>query len=96
MWCDFVAAGIGGRTIAEAKEVLSLNELRIWIEYRSRGLLTTARTHDIASATVARAFAGGKLSDFMRLKPVEEERPQGVSPAEAMRLLGGQIAKRKK
>lgn len=92
-----MAAGIGGRTIAEAKARMSLKELRIWNEYRARGFLITARTHDLASAMVARSMAGGKLTDYTLIKPLETEAPapQAVSPQMAMALLGGTVAKRR-
>lgn len=77
---------------------MSTAELRIWNEYRARGFLITARTHDYAAATVARSFAGGKLSDYMLLKPSAPDAPisgRPLSPAQAMALLGGKIAKRR-
>lgn len=93
-----MAAGIGGRTIAEAKSRLSLKELRVWNEYRARGFLITARTHDLAAAMVARSMAGGKLTDYTLIKPLEEPAParaEPLTPQQAMMLLGGTVAKRK-
>ncbi|PKH20234.1 phage tail protein [Enterobacterales bacterium CwR94] len=36
MWCELVLNGIGGRTVAEAKERLSLSEFQMWVEYRNK------------------------------------------------------------
>ena len=35
-WHELVRAGIGGHTISEAKERMSLAEAEDWLEYRSR------------------------------------------------------------
>ncbi|MEE9955102.1 phage tail protein [Enterobacter quasihormaechei] len=36
MWCELVLNGIGGRTIAEAKERLSFREFQQWVQYRQK------------------------------------------------------------
>ncbi|EEP9257290.1 phage tail protein [Salmonella enterica] len=36
MWCELVLNGIGGRTIAEAKERLSFLEFQQWLQYRHK------------------------------------------------------------
>ncbi|RTY47437.1 phage tail protein [Enterobacter hormaechei subsp. steigerwaltii] len=36
MWCELVLNGIGGRTIAEAKERLSFCEFQQWVQYRQK------------------------------------------------------------
>ena len=36
MWCELVINGIGGRTIAEAQEAMSLSEYRLWMKYRQK------------------------------------------------------------
>lgn len=90
-----MAAGVGGRTVAEAKRNIDIRELRGWEEYRARGFLLTARTVDYASANVARSFAGGKLTDYTLIRDIEtpqEDAP--ISITDAMALLGGSIRKR--
>lgn len=90
-----MAAGVGGRTVAEAKRNISLEELRGWEEYRARGFLLTARTVDYAAAQIARSFAGGKLSDYTLLRDLEKPAPDApVTIAAAMAMLGGTIRKR--
>lgn len=90
-----MAAGIGGRTIREAKNRIDIDELRVWAQYRARGFLLTARTVDTAAAQVARAFAGGKLSDYMLLRDIEKPAAnEPVTIPAAMAMLGGTIRKR--
>lgn len=89
MWCDFVAAGIGGRTIAEAKRNMTLHELHLWKQYRHKGLLITARTQEIAAARIVQAVVGGgSLYDYIPDRC--EDRP-GPSVEQAMALLGGTL-----
>lgn len=35
-WCELVMNGIGGRTIAEAQERMSLREFQVWVKYRNK------------------------------------------------------------
>lgn len=88
MWCDFVAAGIGGRTIAEAKRNMTLHELHLWRQYWAKGLVITARTQEIAAARVAQAMAGGAMVDYL---PDRGEQRPGPTVEQAMAMLGGTL-----
>lgn len=78
-------AGVGGRTIAEAKQNLSVEEFHRWKAYRGmRGSLNVGRRLEIGLGQLCALYAqahGSKLSsyDFM---PHEEE-PE-ITLAEAM------------
>jgi hypothetical protein len=89
-----VAAGIGGRSVAEAKLSIDLQELRLWSEYRARGFLLTARTVDTAACVVARAFAGGKLENYSRIANITPEVAPVTDWQSAMAIMGGTIKKR--
>lgn len=79
--------GIGGRTIAEAKERISLVEFRQWLDYRrQRGPLSIARRIDRGFAMLAALTAnlgtkkgGFQLADFL---PYEtDEKPISLEDA---------------
>ncbi|WP_054889159.1 MULTISPECIES: phage tail assembly protein T [Pseudomonas] len=80
--------GIGGRTIAEAKERLSLQEFRSWEKFRNRrGSLHLGMRIERGSALLATLYAnthtkdgGYKVYDFM---PHESE--PAMTLEEAMR-----------
>lgn len=65
--------GVGGRTIAEAQECLSLQEFRQWVAYRKkRGPLSIMRRADRGFAMLCALLAnlntkrgGFKLADFL-------------------------------
>lgn len=83
-----MAAGIGGRTIAEAKRKVTLHELHLWRQYLAKGLLITARSQEIAAARVVQALRGGALVDHI---PDRGEEQPGASIEQAMALLGGTL-----
>lgn len=80
--------GIGGRTIAEAQEVLSYTEFRIWLAYRQkRGTLNLGMRVERGSALLATLYANAhrgkdvepfKLYDFA---PHHEEPPVTIEQA---------------
>ncbi|MNV52761.1 hypothetical protein D3C71_1448700 [compost metagenome] len=67
--------GVGGRTIAEAKECISDVEYHAWLQYRRRhGSLNVGLRVETAAALVAfmvHQSAGGKL-DYDAFFPVRE------------------------
>ncbi|WP_154899580.1 phage tail assembly protein T [Serratia ficaria] len=57
-WCELVLNGIGGRTVAEAQERLSLSEFRLWMKYRSKyGSLNPMMRTEWGAALVASTIA---------------------------------------
>lgn len=68
MWCELVLNGIGGTTIAAAKEALSCDELDIWRQYRQRhGSLNLGLRIEQGAALTAYCANGrqGDLADYM-------------------------------
>lgn len=52
-WCELVLNGIGGRTIAEAKERISYLEYLQWIRFRNkRGSLNSGFRVELAAAEI--------------------------------------------
>lgn len=80
-------AGVGGRTIAEAKQVLSYREVQQWMAYiRKRGTVAMQRRMEWPLGVVAmylNRLGGGKaeMADFM---PYASEEDKEISLAEAM------------
>lgn len=90
--------GIGGRTIAEAKEIIGVDEFAQWVEFRAlRGSLNVGRRIEQAVAMVAyqiHAGNGGKknLSDFMPHEKVvdsSEDDEEELTPEMLMKMFGG-------
>lgn len=83
-------AGVGGRTIAEAKNNLSLEEYRTFLAYREKyGTLAVQRRIEASKAVIASAIfnaQGGKTTpyDF-----TQWEKQPVYSGAEALRRLFG-------
>jgi len=85
-----VLNGIGGRSIAEARECLSIREFQLWSVYRAkRGSLNVAGRMDAAAGMLAALFvnsnrkpgtAAFKSTDFM---PHVDAQP--ISLEEAMK-----------
>lgn len=74
-----VLSGIGGNTIAKAKESVSIQEFNAWVAYRKkRGTFNVTRRIDIAMARMAAIYINSKVDsskhcsiyDFL---PYEEE-----------------------
>ena len=86
MWCELVMHGIGGCTIAEAKERISYPEDLTWLKYRAkRGTLNTGMRVERGAALLATLYAnahskngGHRLHDFM---PHEDEPPLSLDQA---------------
>lgn len=81
--------GIGGRTIAEAKEFMSLSEYWVWVKYRAKyGSLNSMMRTEWAAALISSMIANvnrGKDTQPFRITdfaPHIDERP--VSLDEAM------------
>lgn len=92
-----MAANIGGRTIAEAKRNLTLHELHTWKQYRAKGLLVTARTHERGAALVAWKLAGGDFYDYLPQREGEgKPAPKPATIAQAMAAFGGTVVDRSK
>ena len=72
MWCELVMHGIGGRTIAEAKERISYPEYLTWLKYRRRrGSLNAGLRVEHGTALLAMLYAnahskngGYRMHDF--------------------------------
>ena len=78
MWCELVLNGIGGHTIAAAKENMSQAEFDLWIQYRKRhgSLNLGLRIEQGAGVTAYFTNQGkGQISDDLpqRSPPAEEE-----------------------
>lgn len=86
MWCELVMHGIGGRTIAEAKERISYPEYLTWLKYRlRRGSLNTGMRVEYGAAMLATLYAnshsknsGHQLHDFA---PYHDEPPLDLERA---------------
>lgn len=89
-----MAAGIGGPTIAEAKRKITLYELHTWRQYRAKGLLVTAHTHEHAAALIALKLAGGKLADYLPKRDGPSAPPEAATIPQAMAALGGVVVQR--
>ncbi|MGK0663645.1 phage tail assembly protein T [Serratia marcescens] len=91
-WCELVLNGIGGRTVAEAQERLSLSEFRLWMKYRNKyGSLNPMMRTEWGAALVASTIANvnrGKdtppflITDFA---PHLEYKEKTISLDEAMK-----------
>ena len=58
MWCELVLNGIGGRTIAEAKERLAISEYQLWTAYRAKhGSLNPMQRADYNAGMLASLYA---------------------------------------
>lgn len=86
--------GIGGRTIAEAKEVITHDEFLLWVDYiRKRGSLNVGLRLESGFALLAtmvnRALGGkAQMTDFT--PHLDKQEPKGMtSPEEFMRIFGG-------
>lgn len=69
--------GVGGRTVAEAKQRISYDEFLMWMAYRRRyGPLTAARRIETSLAMLMLQNNGGKakLADFLPFSTPEPER----------------------
>ena len=68
--------GIGGATIAEAKERMPQDELQTWVQYRRKhgGLNLGLRIEQGAGLTAYFANGGrGQLSDYLPQRTADEE-----------------------
>lgn len=85
VWHELVLAGVGGRTVAEAKEAISLPEFQAWMAYRAEhGPLHLAERLEWVGALIAHTVASTiprkrgarapKFEDFLpqRRKPEDE------------------------
>lgn len=90
MWHELVLHGIGGRTIAEAKERLTHAEFLDWVAYlRKRGTLHVGMRLEVGFALIASLIAratGGdaEMLDFM---PHAENEVLEDTPENLMKLM---------
>ncbi len=88
MWCELVMNGIGGRTIAEAQELMSYPEFLKWVKYRQkRGTLNLGMRVERGSALLATLYANthsGKDKKFTIYDFMPHESEPEVSLEEAM------------
>ncbi|MBE4922267.1 phage tail protein [Escherichia coli] len=100
MWCELVLNGIGGRTIAEAKERLSFREFQQWVQYRQKyGNLNLMMRTEWGAALVSSVLANVNrtkntpafsIADFApHIAAVEREAAnEPIKLEEAMRTWG--------
>lgn len=63
MWHELVAAGIGGRSVAEAKRRISQREFIAWLKYRKKhGTLDMGYRIDRAASIICAVLAQGKVA----------------------------------
>jgi hypothetical protein len=63
MWHELVLCGVGGRTIAEAKERMPYAEFLQWIQYRNRrGTLNIGFRVEQRTAVIAAMYANAHRS----------------------------------
>ena len=92
MWHELVLHGIGGRTIREAKESMTLQEAHDWVSYiRMRGPLNvgTRLEHMLAQLTVVlhRGLfknSEAKLEDFLPIRAEQEPEQLDIKAVFAM------------
>lgn len=89
-------AGVGGKTIAEAKANLSYDEALKWFDYmRRKGKLDLATRLEVGFALLATVISnvnGGKakMADFMMFeKEAGSGKPESISIESALAMLGG-------
>ena len=84
--------GIGGRTIAEAKQNLTYAEVSMWVAYRNkRGSLFVGRRLDRAVGNFMATYLsskGAKNVDPLNFMP-HEDKPQPLSLEEVMMMQFG-------
>lgn len=69
-----LALALGGMTVDELKEKMSYSELARWKVYQDvNGPLNPILRNDAAAARLARAMAGGEMSNFMPWPKLEKE-----------------------
>lgn len=84
MWHELVLHGIGGRSIEEAKETLTHEEVRAWHEYiRKRGTLNVGTRIEQGFAMLAQTIwavngKAKKIEDFMPQREQPEATLEGI------------------
>lgn len=85
-------AGVGGRTIAEAKERISYDEFASWIEYATRhGGFNSALRAESGFAMLAAVLSrlhgnrGAAMADFLPRRPTAQA--DGATAQDVFRLL---------
>lgn len=92
VWHELVLNGVGGRTIAEAKDNMTVAEFNQWIVYRQkRGSLNLGRRIEQAvgiSSSLLASLNGSKnhkTMDFMPHEDKQQSAQQEISLSEAMK-----------
>ncbi|WP_425049197.1 phage tail assembly protein T [Pseudomonas juntendi] len=74
MWHELVLSGVGGCTIAQAKENLSLREFRSWVKFRKRrGSLHMGMRVERSTALLAMILANQARDPKKRPEPYTVE-----------------------
>lgn len=92
MFHELVLHGIGGRTVAEAKENLEATEVRRWVAYiRRHGSLNVgsrvAQSCAIVAMVVARSLGGSKTAKVEDFMPTFDESGEVVDMSEMAGIL---------
>lgn len=86
MWCELVLCGIGGRTIAEAKERMSTDEYELWLQYRKRhGTLNLGLRIEQGAALTAYCANNGKKGQLADYLPQRGEPDDSAALTQAMK-----------
>jgi hypothetical protein len=82
VWHELVLNGVGGRTIAEAKENMSFSEAVDWFAYlHSRGSVHLGRRVEAAAALIVTTYLrakGAKNVEMSTFMPHEREAPASI------------------
>ncbi len=94
MWHELVLAGIGGQTIAEAKQNLTVLEYNDWLEYRARygSLNPNRRLEQVVGglSSLVAQLAGAKNVDPIDFMPHETTEGTEMPLSEIKKIfLGG-------
>ena len=74
MWHELVAAGIGGKSVAEAKRRISQREFVRWLMYRKKhGTFDMGYRIDRAAAIICSTVAQGKVAPDKFMPRYEED-----------------------
>ena len=93
-WCELVINGIGGRTIAEAKQRITRQEYLIWRAFRQkRGSLFVGRRIEQAIGNLMATYLSSKGAKDVKAQSFmpHEDQPQEISLEEyMMQAYGGE------
>lgn len=84
---------LGGRTVHELQQAMSLDEFHYWLMYRAKWGISTLRGVEYSAALTAQATRGGKFEDYLPNRGEAPTLDEPVSIAQAMAILGGTVRK---